>query len=479
MKSAKKLLWQIGKPDASAAEFACSATGYRTLKTPDVFVIGQSTASEDWPFALPGFIDDWCDPSQKTNTIVFDLKEVDSKAKSELIIAFTDWTGGTANKQCADFGGQASSSYCNWGDGGISFKSFATATESKWNTYRNPQFAFIPFITTGQPGAGANIVIRGGTTLRPYGTSQDGSGIGGRDASDPLVVVDGVFRNFNDVNPDDIESIQVMKDAASTAICGARGANGVIVIKTKTGKGAGTANFTFRYQHGIETQSREYDYLNAREYIGLSRPVMARGIDNYNVNTTLYTTLNSATVTPFTAKGQYGVFKYTTTYIDNLIAVEVQDAHQFAAWGFDFLKYDWCSYGEIAQNPDDPRIPAPINGKITLEGHQYPHKLMGDILKNQNRDIVLNLCQMDARKLKNEFGNDIVFWGGGVDTQKTLPFGTPEEVYREVRERIEIFGDGGGFVFNPIHNIQGNVPVENILSMFRVNNDIRGISSNF
>jgi len=78
---------------------------------------------------------------------------------------------------------------------------------------------------------------------------------------------------------------------------------------------------------------------------------------------------------------------------------------------------------------------------------------------------------MDPRWLKREFGRDIVFWGGGVDTQKTLPFGTPDEVYREVRERIEIFTEGGGFVFNSIHNVQSNVPTENILAMFRAVKD--------
>ena len=78
---------------------------------------------------------------------------------------------------------------------------------------------------------------------------------------------------------------------------------------------------------------------------------------------------------------------------------------------------------------------------------------------------------MDPRALKREFGRDLVFWGGGVDTQKTLPFGTPDEVYREVRERIEIFSDGGGFVFNSTHNVQSNVPTENILAMFRAVRD--------
>jgi hypothetical protein len=78
---------------------------------------------------------------------------------------------------------------------------------------------------------------------------------------------------------------------------------------------------------------------------------------------------------------------------------------------------------------------------------------------------------MDPRLLKREFGRQLVFWGGGVDTQKTLPFGTPDEVYREVRERIDIFGEGGGYVFNGIHNLQSNVPTENLLALFRAVKD--------
>jgi hypothetical protein len=91
---------------------------------------------------------------------------------------------------------------------------------------------------------------------------------------------------------------------------------------------------------------------------------------------------------------------------------------------------------------------------------------------------ILNPVQCSAagmypKTLKAEFGRDIVFWGGGVDTQKTLPFGTPDQVYKEVSERIEIFADGGGFVFNSIHNVQSNVPTENLLAMFRAVNDAR------
>jgi len=73
---------------------------------------------------------------------------------------------------------------------------------------------------------------------------------------------------------------------------------------------------------------------------------------------------------------------------------------------------------------------------------------------------------MDAQVLKDRFGEQVTFWGGGVDTQKTLPFGTPEEVREQVRERLQVFGKNGGFVFNPIHNVQALVPVENILAMY-------------
>jgi len=81
---------------------------------------------------------------------------------------------------------------------------------------------------------------------------------------------------------------------------------------------------------------------------------------------------------------------------------------------------------------------------------------------------------MDPRALKDQFGNRIAFWGGGVDTQRTLPFGTPEEVRREVRKRIEILGRGGGFVFNTVHNVQANTPAENIVALYEAVQESRG-----
>jgi uroporphyrinogen-III decarboxylase len=72
---------------------------------------------------------------------------------------------------------------------------------------------------------------------------------------------------------------------------------------------------------------------------------------------------------------------------------------------------------------------------------------------------------MDPEHLKQTYGDRIAFWGGGVDTQKTLPFGTPDEVREQVRARCQVFAPGGGFVFNAIHNVQAGTPVENIVAM--------------
>ena len=72
---------------------------------------------------------------------------------------------------------------------------------------------------------------------------------------------------------------------------------------------------------------------------------------------------------------------------------------------------------------------------------------------------------MEPEKIKRDFGRDIVFWGGGVDTQHLLPFGKPEEVREQVLRRLEIFGRDGGFIFNAIHNVQSGTPVENIVAM--------------
>lgn len=81
---------------------------------------------------------------------------------------------------------------------------------------------------------------------------------------------------------------------------------------------------------------------------------------------------------------------------------------------------------------------------------------------------------MDPERLKARYGSRLTFWGGGVDTQKTLPFGTAAEVRDEVLRRCEIFAPGGGFVFNTVHNIQAGTPVANIAAMIDAVNEFNG-----
>lgn len=103
--------------------------------------------------------------------------------------------------------------------------------------------------------------------------------------------------------------------------------------------------------------------------------------------------------------------------------------------------------------------------------------LLSDIL-DAGFDIInpvqCSAAGMDPGTLKERFGSRITFWGGGVDTQRTLPFATPDEVRREVRQRMGIFGRGGGFVFNTVHNVQAGVPAENLVAMYEA---VRGIGN--
>lgn len=82
---------------------------------------------------------------------------------------------------------------------------------------------------------------------------------------------------------------------------------------------------------------------------------------------------------------------------------------------------------------------------------------------------------MDAATLKQKYGSRLAFWGGGIDTQRVLPFGTPAEVRAQVEERVRIFNQGGGYVFQTIHNIQAQTPIENLLAMFDALNNLRGL----
>jgi uroporphyrinogen-III decarboxylase len=80
--------------------------------------------------------------------------------------------------------------------------------------------------------------------------------------------------------------------------------------------------------------------------------------------------------------------------------------------------------------------------------------------------VQTSAADMDPAALKAKYGDRVTFWGGGIDTQRTLPFGTPDEVREMVRRRMATFGSGGGFVFNTVHNVQAGVPLENLLALY-------------
>ena len=79
--------------------------------------------------------------------------------------------------------------------------------------------------------------------------------------------------------------------------------------------------------------------------------------------------------------------------------------------------------------------------------------------------VQISATGMDPQTLKTKYGDHIIFWGGGCDTQKVLSFATPEIVDRHVRGLVHIFKQNGGFVFNQVHNIMGDVPPENVVAM--------------
>jgi hypothetical protein len=87
--------------------------------------------------------------------------------------------------------------------------------------------------------------------------------------------------------------------------------------------------------------------------------------------------------------------------------------------------------------------------------------------------VQVNAAGMDPATLKKKYGRQITFWGGGVDTQGVFPFGTPGQVKEQVKKHCEILNDGGGFVFNTIHNIQANVPFANVVAMLDALKEIR------
>jgi len=107
--------------------------------------------------------------------------------------------------------------------------------------------------------------------------------------------------------------------------------------------------------------------------------------------------------------------------------------------------------------------------KVNLHCCGGVYLLLADLIEaglDAINPVQITCTDMDAARLKREFGRDLVFWGGGCDTRQVLPYGSPDEVRRHVKEQVGILAPGGGFVFQQVHNILADVPPENVIAMF-------------
>lgn len=162
-------------------------------------------------------------------------------------------------------------------------------------------------VPSGQPGSDPQIILRGGSTTSP-------------EADAPLVIIDGAIRTIRDVNYQDIETIQVLKDAASTAIYGSKASNGIIIITTKQGK-SGTGRISFSYGLTIDHQPKRYPLSDAREYLTATRKAAlhARNKNNYLTGSFAMSTSNDRNALNTTAFLDDYISKYGQAYVEDLL----------------------------------------------------------------------------------------------------------------------------------------------------------------
>jgi uroporphyrinogen decarboxylase len=150
--------------------------------------------------------------------------------------------------------------------------------------------------------------------------------------------------------------------------------------------------------------------------------------------------------------------------------------HVFTYWDDVNTQTGWMISPEIYRKMIKPKqrrlveaIKKKTDAKVYYHGCGAAFELIPELI-DIGFDIInpvqVSATGMDTQRLKKTYGNDIVFWGGGVDTQSVLPFGKPQEVADEVKRRIDDLAPAGGFVFAAVHNIQAGVPPENIVTAF-------------
>ncbi len=162
-------------------------------------------------------------------------------------------------------------------------------------------------VNSGQPGSDPQLILRGGTSTSP-------------ETDNPLVIIDGIIRSMKDVNMQDIESIEVLKDAASTAIYGARANNGIVNITTKKGK-AGKGKINLRYGLNVDNQPQRYSLASGRDYLYVSRlsALHALNPQNYLTGSFAMSTSNPRNSLNTTAFLDDYITNYGQGYVDDLL----------------------------------------------------------------------------------------------------------------------------------------------------------------
>ncbi len=162
-------------------------------------------------------------------------------------------------------------------------------------------------VNSGQPGADPQIIVRGGTTTAPESDS-------------PMVIIDGVIRTMKDINYADIETIQVLKDAASTAIYGSKASRGIVMITTKQGK-AGKGSISFSYGLSVDHQPKRMPLSGAREYLTATRTAAlhATDPDKYLSGTFAMSTANKRNALNTTAFLDDYITNYGQGYVEDLL----------------------------------------------------------------------------------------------------------------------------------------------------------------
>ncbi len=179
--------------------------------------------------------------------------------------------------------------------------------------------------------------------------------------------------------------------------------------------------------------------------------------------------------------------KFADRLMDQITEIYIESCHNYLEQVGEYLQvftywddlcgqHGWLIAPDLYRKMIKPKqrrllevIKRKTNAKVYYHSCGAVYDLIPDLIE-MGFDI-LNPVQvsargMDTRRLKEVYGQDIVFWGGGVDTQYVLPFTRPEEVADEVKRRIDDLAPGGGFVFAAVHNIQAHIPPENIVTMF-------------